>query len=85
MPTDSFDRRTDDHTQTGQRRLLSEQWEKDDLVEEPHRSARAVRHPEPLTQTLAGAQLERVASLGKDGPREVSRADDAALRAGASR
>ncbi len=98
--------RTDDYTQAGQRYLLSEQWEKDDLVanlvgglEQCARpiqermvwhlflcedelgqrvgdgigiSADDVRHLEPLpTQTLSEAELERLANLGKNGPRDV--------------
>jgi catalase len=99
--------RTDDYTQAGQRYLLSEQWEKDELVanlidglsqtERPIQermvwhlfmaedelgqrvgdglgiSADDVRGLQPLqTQTLTEAELQRAASLGKNGPRDVS-------------
>ncbi len=98
--------RTDDYTQAGQRFLLMEDWERDDLVanlvanvgqasrevqermvwhfflceDELGRrvgeglgiSADDVRHLPPLaSQTLSEAELERVANLGKNGPRDV--------------
>ena len=99
--------RTNDYQQPGERYLLSEQWEKDELVsnwignlsqcDQPIKermlwhlfmaedelgqrvgeglgmTADDVRHLEPLaTQTLSDAELERVANLGKNGPRDVS-------------
>src|SRR3954454_6783112 len=99
--------RTNDYAQAGERYLLSEQWEKDDLVEnlvgalsqcdrliqermvwhllmcEDELGLRVgeglnigpddVRHLEPLaTQTLSEDELQRVANLGKNGPRDVS-------------
>jgi catalase len=99
--------RTNDYAQAGERYLLSEQWEKDDLVEnlvgalgqcdrpiqermvwhllmcEDELGLRVgeglnigpddVRHLEPLaTQTLSEEELQRVANLGKNGPRDVS-------------
>jgi catalase len=99
--------RTNDYKQAGERYLLSEQWEKDDLVENlvgalsqcdrPIQermvwhffmvedelgqrvgdglgiSADDVRGLAPLqTQTLTEEELQRAASLGKNGPRDVS-------------
>jgi len=98
--------RTDDYTQAGQRYLLSEQWERDDLVAnltgllaqcdrpiqermvwhllmcEDELGLRVgdglgigpddVRHLEPLaSQTLTEDELQRVAGLGKNGPRDI--------------
>ncbi|WP_432486866.1 catalase [Kineococcus sp. SYSU DK018] len=99
--------RTNDYAQAGERYLLSEQWEKDDLVKnlvdalqqcdrpiqermvwhflmcEDELGLRVgeglgitpddVRHLPPLaSQTLDEAELERLANLGKNGPRDVS-------------
>jgi catalase len=99
--------RTNDYEQAGQRYLLSEQWEKDDLVanlvgalsqcdrpikermlwhlymaedelgqrvgEGLQMTADDVRQLAPLaSQTLSDAELERLGSLGKNGPRDVS-------------
>ncbi len=99
--------RTNDYQQTGERYLLSEQWEKDDLVanlvdglgqcDRPIQermvwhlllcedelgqrvgegvgiSPDDVRHLEPLqTQTLNEEEQQRLANLGKNGPRDVS-------------
>ncbi|GAB3678974.1 catalase [Angustibacter aerolatus] len=98
--------RTNDYAQAGERYLLSEQWERDDLVanltgalaqcDRPIQermvwhllmcedelgqrvgdglgiSADDVRHLEPLaTQTLSEPELQRLANLGKNGPRDV--------------
>ncbi len=99
--------RTNDYQQAGQRYLLSEPWEQDDLVAnlvdglgqcdrpiqermvwhllmvEDELGLRVgdaiginpddVAHLEPLaTQTLSNEERERAASLGKNGPRDVS-------------
>jgi catalase len=99
--------RTNDYTQAGQRYLLLEQWEKDDLVQnmvtqlsqcgkaiqermvwhfflvEDELGQRVgeglgitaddVRQLEPLaTQTLSPADQQRLANLGKNGPRDVT-------------
>jgi catalase len=99
--------RADDYRQAGERFLLSEQWEQDDLVanlvgalsqcdreiqermvwhlflceDEYGRrvgeglgiTADDVRHLPPLqTQTLADAEKERLANLGKNGSRDVT-------------
>jgi len=99
--------RTNDYTQAGQRFLLMQPWEQDDLVtnlvdaigqatrEVQERmvwhfflcedslgqrvgdglgiSADDVRHLEPLaSQTLSADELERLANLGKNGPRDVA-------------
>ncbi len=99
--------RTNDYQQAGERYLLSEQWEKDDLVgnlvgalsqcDRPIQermvwhwllcedelgqrvgeglgiSADDVRHLEPLaSQTLDEQEQQRLANLGKNGPRDVS-------------
>jgi catalase len=99
--------RTDDYRQAGERFLLSEQWEQDDLVanlvgalsqcdraiqermvwhlflceDEYGRrvgeglgiTADDVRHLPPLqSQTLSDQEKERLANLGKNGPRDVS-------------
>jgi catalase len=99
--------RTDDYRQAGERYLLSEPWERDDLVanlvgalsqcdraiqermvwhlflceDEYGRrvgeglgiTADDVRQLPPLqSQTLSEAELERLANLGKNGPRDVS-------------
>ena len=99
--------RTNDYQQAGERYLLSQQWEKDDLVAnlvgalgqcdraiqermiwhlllvEDELGLRVgdgigigpddVRHLSPLaTQTLSDAELDRIANLGKNGPRDVS-------------
>jgi catalase len=99
--------RTSDYAQAGERYLLSEQWERDDLVanlvdalgqcDRPIQermvwhllmcedelgqrvgdgigiTADDVRHLGPLaTQTLTESELERVANLGKNSPRDVS-------------
>jgi catalase len=98
---------TNDYQQAGERFLLSEPWEQDDLVanlvgalqqcvrpiqermvwhfflcedslgqrvgEGLGISADDVRHLEPLaSQTLTEAELDRVANLGKNGPRDVT-------------
>ena len=98
--------RTDDYTQAGQRYLLMEQWERDDLVHnlvtligEADRAVQErmvwhflmcedelglrvgeglgitpddVRHLEPLaSQTLNDDERQRIANLGKNGPRNV--------------
>jgi catalase len=98
--------RTNDYTQAGQRFLLMEQWERDDLVknfigllsqcDQPVQermvwhfllvedelglrvgeglgiSPDDVRHLEPLPkQTLTDEDRERLANLGKNGPRNV--------------
>ena len=98
--------RTNDYQQPGERYLLSEQWEKDDLVAnlvdalgqcvrpiqermvwhllmaEDELGLRVgeglgigpddVRHLPPLaTQNLSEAEQERLANLGKNGPRDV--------------
>jgi catalase len=97
---------TNDYQQAGQRYLLMEQWERDDLVSnlvtligEATREVQErmvwhflmcedelglrvgeglgispddVRHLEPLpTQSLSEAETERMANLGKNGPRDV--------------
>ncbi len=99
--------RTNDYQQAGERYLLSEQWEKDDLVAnlvgalqqcdrpiqermvwhlllaEDELGLRVgegigigpddVRHLPPLaTQTLSDAENDRLANLGKNGPRDVT-------------
>ncbi|WP_337059810.1 catalase [Kineococcus sp. G2] len=99
--------RTNDYAQAGERYLLSQQWEKDDLVanlvgalQQCNREIQErmvwhflmcedelglrvgeglgitpddVRHLPPLaSQTLNEAELERLANLGKNGPRDVS-------------
>jgi catalase len=99
--------RTNDYKQAGERYLLSEQWERDDLVtnltgllgqcDRPIQermvwhfflcedelgqrvgeglgiSADDVRHLPPLqTQTLSEDEEQRLANLGKNGPRDVS-------------
>jgi catalase len=99
--------RTNDYQQAGERYLLSQQWEKDDLVTnligalsqcdrpiqermiwhfllvEDELGLRVgegigigpddVRHLAPLaTQTLSDAELDRIANLGKNGPRDVA-------------
>jgi catalase len=99
--------RTNDYAQAGERYLLSEQWEKDDLVNnlitlllqtdrpiqermvwhlllvEDELGLRVgeglgigpddVRYLPPLaTQTLSDAEQDRLANLGKNGPRDVS-------------
>jgi catalase len=99
--------RTNDYAQAGERYLLSEPWERDDLVtnlvgalsqcDRPIQERMVwhlllaenelglrvgegigigpddVRHLPPLaTQTLSDAELDRVANLGKNGPRDVS-------------
>ena len=99
--------RTNDYQQAGERYLLSQQWEKDDLVAnlvgalgqcdraiqermiwhlllvEDELGLRVgdgigigpddVRYLSPLaTQTLSDAELDRIANLGKNGPRDVS-------------
>jgi catalase len=99
--------RTNDYQQAGERYLLSEQWEKDDLVtnlvtaltkcdrpiqermvwhlylcedelgqrvgDELGIGADDVRHLPPLqSQTLNEAEQQRLANLGKNGPRDVS-------------
>jgi len=99
--------RTNDYQQAGERYLLSQQWEKEDLVAnligalgqcdraiqermiwhlllvEDELGLRVgdgigigpddVRHLSPLaTQTLSDAELDRIANLGKNGPRDVS-------------
>ena len=99
--------RTNDYQQAGERYLLSEQWEKDDLVanligalEQCDRPIQErmiwhlllaedelglrvgdgigigpddVRHLPPLaTQTLSDAENDRLANLGKNGPRDVT-------------
>ena len=99
--------RTNDYQQAGERYLLSEQWEKDDLVAnlvgalqqcdrpiqermiwhlllaENELGLRVgdgigigpddVRHLPPLaTQTLSEAENDRLANLGKNGPRDVT-------------
>jgi catalase len=99
--------RTNDYVQAGERYLLSEPWERDDLVanlvgalsqcDRPIQERMVwhlllaenelglrvgegigigpddVRHLPPLaTQTLSDAELDRVANLGKNGPRDVS-------------
>jgi catalase len=98
--------RTNDYQQAGERYLLSEQWEKDDLVgnlvtllsqcDRPIQERMVwhlllcedelglrvgdglgigpddVRHLPPLqTQTLSEEELERLAHLGENGPRDV--------------
>jgi catalase len=98
--------RTNDYTQAGQRYLLMEQWERDDLVHnlvtllsqcdraiqermvwhfllvEDELGLRVgeglgispddVRHLEPLaSQTLSAQDQQRLANLGKNGPRDV--------------
>jgi catalase len=99
--------RTNDYAQAGERYLLSEQWEKDDLVanlvtalQQCNReiaermvwhlflcedelgqrvgeglgiTADDVRHLPPLqTQTLSDEEQQRLATLGKNGPRDVT-------------
>ncbi len=99
--------RTDDYRQAGERFLLSEQWEQDDLVlnlvgalsqcDRPIQermvwhfflcedtlgrrigeglgiSADDVRHLPPLaSQTLTEQEQDRLANLGKNGPRDVT-------------
>jgi catalase len=99
--------RTNDYQQAGERYLLSEQWERDDLVanlvgalQQCYRPIQErmiwhlllvedelglrigdgigigpddVRHLPPLaTQTLSDAENDRLANLGKNGPRDVT-------------
>jgi catalase len=99
--------RTNDYGQAGERYLLSEPWERDDLVanlvgalsqcDRPIQERMVwhlllaenelglrvgegigigpddVRHLPPLaTQTLSDVELDRIANLGKNGPRDVS-------------
>jgi catalase len=99
--------RTNDYQQAGERYLLSQQWEKDDLVtnligalsqcDRPIQErmiwhlllvedelglrvgegigigADDVRHLSPLaTQTLSDVELDRIANLGKNGPRDIA-------------
>jgi catalase len=99
--------RTNDYQQAGERYLLSEQWERDDLVTnltgllgqcDRTIQERMVWHlllcedelglrvgeglgikpddvaglPPLATQTLTAAELDRVANLGRNGPRDVS-------------
>ena len=67
--------RTNDYKQAGERYLLSEQWEKDDLVENLvgalAQCNRDIQERMVWHLFMCEDELQRAANLGKNGPRDV--------------